>query len=65
MGEVVAMPRKKSLTSQLYSLARTSNNLRAISQGPGAYAKLRVRRKVYGKEMSFTRSLLKGFGLSK
>jgi len=59
------MPRKKSLTSQLYSLARTSNNLRAASKGPGAYAKRVVRRKVYGKQMSFTRSILKGFGLSK
>jgi hypothetical protein len=59
------MPRKKSLTSELYSLARTSDNLRAMSKGPAAYAKRRVRRKVYGKEMSLTRSLLKGFGLSK
>lgn len=59
------MPRKKSLTSELYGAARLSNNLRAISKGPGAYAKRAVRRKVYGREMSLTRSLLKGFGLSR
>jgi len=59
------MPRKKSLTSQLYSLARTSNNLRALSRGPNAYAKRVVRRKVYSKSMGLTRRFLKGFGLSK
>lgn len=56
---------KRSFTSQLYRAARASNNLRALSKGPTAYAKRAVRRKVYGKEMSLTRSLLKGFGLSK
>lgn len=59
------MPRKKSLTSQLYSLARASNNLRAASRGPSAYAKRVVRRKVYSKQMGFTRSILKAIGLSK
>ena len=59
------MPRKRSLTSQLYSLARTSNDVRALTKGPSAYAKRRVRRKVYGKEMGLTRSILKAFGLSK
>jgi hypothetical protein len=59
------MPRKKSLTSQLYSLARMSNNISAASKGPGAYAKRAVRRKIYGKQMSLTRMILKGFGLSK
>ncbi|HUW78605.1 MAG TPA: hypothetical protein VMV52_07640 [Candidatus Nanopelagicaceae bacterium] len=57
--------RKRSLTSQLYRLARASNNLSAASKGPGSYAKRVVRRKIYGKEMSLTRKLLKGFGLSK
>ena len=59
------MPRKKSLTSNLYRLARTSNNVRAMTRGPSAYAKRVVRRKVYGKEMGLTRSILKVFGLSK
>jgi hypothetical protein len=59
------MPRKKSLTSQLYRLARMSNNFSAASKGPGSYAKRMVRRKVYGKGMGLTRAILKGFGLSK
>jgi hypothetical protein len=59
------MPRRRSLTSSLYSLARTSNNVRAMTKGPSAYAKRRVRRKVYSKEFGLTRSILKAFGLSK
>ena len=55
----------RSLTSQLYRAARLSNNARAISRGPAAYAKRRVRRKVYSKEFGVTRSILKAFGLSK
>jgi hypothetical protein len=57
------MPRRKSLTSQLYRLARASNNVRAASRGPGAYAKRVVRRKTYGKSMGATGKLLKIFGL--
>jgi len=57
--------RKRSLTSQLYSLARTSNNIRAASRGPTAYAARVVRRKVYSKQMGMTRRVLKAFGLSK
>ena len=59
------MPRKRSLTTTLYRAARTSNNLRAASRGPSAYAKRVVRRKVYSKQMGLTRSILKAFGLSK
>ena len=59
------MTRKRSLTSQLYSLARTSNNIRAASRGPTAYAARVVRRKVYSKQMGMTRRVLKAFGLSK
>ncbi|HLI14869.1 MAG TPA: hypothetical protein VKV23_02295 [Acidimicrobiales bacterium] len=59
------MSRRRSVTSTLYSLARASNNLRAASRGPGAYAKRVVRRKVYRTSGRFTRSLLRGFGLSK
>jgi len=55
----------KSLTSQLYRAARMSNNIHALSQGPTAFAKRQVRRKVYGKGMGSTRSILKMFGLSK
>gem|GEM_PF-377256 len=59
------MSRRRSLTSQLYALARSSNNLRSASRGPGAYAMRLVRRKAYGKSMGATRSILKSFGLSK
>jgi hypothetical protein len=59
------MPRRRSLTSSLYKAARLSNNVRAASRGPAAYGKRVVRRKVYGKEMGLTRSILKVFGLSK
>ena len=57
------MPRRRSLTSTLYRAARTSNNLRAMSRGPGAYGRRVVRRKVYGKTMGATGRLLKLFGL--
>jgi hypothetical protein len=36
-----------------------------MTKGPTAYAKRRVRRKVYSKEFGLTRSILKAFGLSK
>ncbi len=59
------MARRASLTSQLYRAARMSNNLKAASEGPSAYAKRVARRKVYSKQMAMTRRLLKGFGLSR
>lgn len=55
----------KSFTSQLYRAARISNNLRAASKGPTAYAKRQVRRKAYRASGGMTRSILKAFGLSK
>jgi hypothetical protein len=57
------MPRRRSLTSQLYRAARFSNNFRAASRGPAAYAKRVVRRKTYGKSMGATGKLLRIFGL--
>lgn len=57
------MPRRRSLTSQLYRAARASNNVRAASRGPGAYAKRVVRRKAYGRSMGATGKLLRIFGL--
>lgn len=59
------MPRRRSVTSQLYRVARISNNLRAVSRGPGALAKREVRRKAYRASGSFTRRILKAFSLSK
>ncbi|MGA2805766.1 MAG: hypothetical protein ABSF89_15495 [Acidimicrobiales bacterium] len=49
------MPRRSSLTSTLYRAARLSNNARAASRGPGAYAKRVVRRKTYSKSMGAPR----------
>ena len=59
------MARRKSLISQLHQLDRDSANVRAARGGPASYGKRVVRRKVYGKEMGATRSILKAFGLSK
>lgn len=59
------MSRKRSLTNNLYRLARASNNVRAASRGPSAYAKRVIRRKAYSKDMGLTRSILRAFGLSK
>ncbi len=59
------MPRRRSLTSQLYRAARFSNNVRAASRGPGAYAKRVMRRKAYGRSMGLTGSMLKALGLRK
>jgi hypothetical protein len=59
------MARRKSLRSQLYRAARDLGNLEAAEKGPTSYGKRVVRRKVYRKTNSLTRSILKGFGLSK
>ena len=57
------MPRKRSLTSQLYRAARLSNRPPAASRGPVAYGKRVVRRKSYGKSMGATGRFLRLFGL--
>jgi hypothetical protein len=57
------MPRRRSLTSNLYRAARLSNNVRAASRSPGAYAMRVVRRKTYSKSMGATGKLLRIFGL--
>ncbi len=59
------MPRRRSLTSNLYRAARLSNNARAASRGPGAYARRVVRRKTYSKSMGATGRFLRVFGLGK
>ena len=59
------MARRKSLRSQFYRAARDLGNIEAAEKGPASYGKRVVRRKVYRKTNSFTRSILKGFGLSK
>jgi hypothetical protein len=55
----------RSLTSTLYRAARFSNNVRAASRGPGAYAARVMRRKTYSRTMGATRRFLRGFGLSR
>jgi hypothetical protein len=57
------MPRRRSLTSQLYRAARASNNLRAASRGPGAYAKRVARRNVYKRTNRVTGGILRRLGL--
>ncbi|MGO9334556.1 MAG: hypothetical protein ACLQCU_11010 [Acidimicrobiales bacterium] len=57
------MPRKRSLTSNLYRAARLSNNARAASRGPGAYARRVARRKTYSKSMGAAGRFLRIFGL--
>jgi hypothetical protein len=59
------MARRKSLRSQFYRAARDMGNIEAASRGPVSYEKRVVRRRVYRKTNSITRSILKGFGLSK
>jgi hypothetical protein len=59
------VPRRRSLTSNLYRAARLSNNVKAASRGPGPYAKRVVRRKTYSKSMGATGRFLRIFGLGK
>jgi hypothetical protein len=56
---------RRSLTSSLYRAARLSNNVRAASRGPTAYAKRIERRKSYSKSMGATGRIMRIFGLSK
>jgi hypothetical protein len=58
------MPRRRRLTSSLYRAARLSNDARAVSRGPGAYARRVVRRKAYGKHMGLTGRVLRTLGLN-
>ena len=57
------MPRRRSLTSQLFRAARFSNNARAARKGPVAIAERLARRKTYAKNMGATGRLLRIFGL--
>jgi hypothetical protein len=57
------MPRRRSLTSNLYRAARLSNNMRAASRGPGALARRVVRRRTYSKSMGATGGFLRMSGL--
>ena len=48
-----------------YKLGRILGDVEALEQGPTAYAKRRVRRKVYAKTNGLTRRLLRALGLSR
>jgi hypothetical protein len=54
-----------SLRSELYHTARVLGNIQAASQGPGAYARRYVRRRVYAKSMGATASILRALNLTK
>ena len=56
-------PQRKSLTGQLYRLARDSANVRAVAHGPGAFAKRTARRQVYRRVNGTTGKLLRRMGL--
>jgi hypothetical protein len=57
------MARRKSLRSQLYRAARDLGNVQAARQGPTAYGKRVVRRKVYRTTSGINRRVLKDLGL--
>jgi hypothetical protein len=57
--------RRRSLTNEFYRAARLSNDMRAASRGPEAYAKRRVRRRAYRAGGGVTRSILRAFKLSR
>jgi len=57
------MAQRKSLRSQLYRAARDLGNIEAGSQGPGAFGKRVVRRRVYRTTNGMTRRFLRSFGL--
>jgi hypothetical protein len=54
------MARRKSFRSQLYRAARDMGNIEAAAQGPSAYGKRVVRRKVYARTNGFVSRLLRG-----
>lgn len=58
-----AMPRRRSMRSQLYRAARDLGDIEAASRGPGALGRRVVRRRVYRTTNRWTRRLLRGFGL--
>ncbi len=59
------MARHRSLRSQLYRDARILGDAEALSRGPTAYARRRVRRRAYATSSSLTRQLMRALGLSR
>lgn len=54
-----------SLRRNLYRGARILGNIEAAQQGPAQVGKRIVRRKVYARTNTWTRQLLRAFGLSR
>jgi hypothetical protein len=59
------MARRRSFRSNLYRAARLMGDMEAAERGPTSYGKRLVRKRIYRAEGSFTRKLLRGFGLSR
>jgi hypothetical protein len=57
------MAHRKSLRSQLYRAARDLGNVQAARQGPTAYGKRIVRRKVYRATSGINQPVLREIGL--
>lgn len=57
------MSRRRSLRSQVYRSARDLGNIEAAVQGPTAFGKRVVRRRIYRTTNRWTRRFLRGFGL--
>jgi hypothetical protein len=57
--------RQRSLRSQLYRDARILGNAQALAHGPNAYGRRVVRRKVFAKSNSLTRTLLRSLDLTR
>ena len=51
------------LRRNLYGGARELGDIEAAAKGPEAYAKRRIRRKVYARSNGVVGKLLRGFGL--
>ena len=57
------MAPRRSLRSQVYRAARDLGNVEAAAQGPSAYGRRVVRRRIYRTTNRWTRRFLRGFGL--
>lgn len=59
------MPRRKSIRSQMYRAARIMGDIEAAANGPSAFGKRVVRRRVYRTTNSLTARLLRALGLQR
>jgi len=59
------MARRRTLRSEMYRTARIMGDVEAMQQGPTAYGKRVLRKRMYRRSNSATRQLLRMVGLSK